>query len=162
MKKIIAILAVLLVLVGCAAPKKNDTFTSASKDNFYAKTSLTGEALWDAFSKVEMAPTVATVNPDGSPNLMVAVPGNHTVLDGKDYFVFGLAPNQTAENLKREKQGVVALYKEFNNAEKKHVGARLKFKLVEDAKVIEALTKANDKIKADSLIMEVVEILPIG
>lgn len=45
----------------------------------------------------------------------------------------------------------------------RNVGARIKFEIVEDEKIIEALNKANDNaIREGSTICHVVEVLPLG
>lgn len=45
----------------------------------------------------------------------------------------------------------------------RNVGARIKFEIVEDEKIIEALNKANDNaIREDSTVCHLVEVLPLG
>ena len=66
----------------------------------------------------------------------------------------------------QNKTGVLALYQYDPSAEDKmerNVGARIKFEIVEDEKIIEALNKANDNaIREGSTICHVVEVLPLG
>ena len=182
MKKL-SLLLLAAALVGCAnnatssetvtpsaAPTveaTSDTFTSASLNKyFYQDSALTGEELWEVLASYQAAPTVATVNPDGTPNLAVFMPGMPMELDGERYFVFGLSDNQTKLNLEQNKTGVLALYQYDPTAEDKmerNVGARIKFEIVEDEKIIEALNKANDNaIREGSTICHVVEVLPLG
>ena len=177
MKKL-SILLCSIVLVGCAnnaSVKESsktsvtvaDTFTGASEGKyFYKDSALTDDALWNVMASYQAAPTVATVNPDGSPNLAVFMPGLPMELDGERYFVFGLSDNQTKLNLEQNKTGVLALYQYDPTAEDKmerNVGARIKFEIVEDEKIIEALNKANDNaIREGSTICHVVEVLPLG
>ena len=144
-----------------------DTFTGASEGKyFYKDSALTDDALWNVMASYQAAPTIATVNPDGSPNLAVFMPGLPMELDGERYFVFGLSDNQTKLNLEQNKTGVLALYQYDPTAEDKmerNVGARIKFEIVEDEKIIEALNKANDNaIKEDSTVCHLVEVLPLG
>ena len=181
MKKLSAVV-LSLMLVGCAnnanvketakpaessEPAVADTFTSASQGKyFYQDSALTDDALWNVMASYQAAPTIATVNPDGSPNLAVFMPGLPMELDGERYFVFGLSDNQTKLNLEQNKTGVLALYQYDPTAEDKmerNVGARIKFEIVEDEKIIEALNKANDNsIREGSTICHVVEVLPLG
>ena len=157
MKKL-SILLCSIALVGCAnnaSVKESsktsvsddttvaDTFTGASEGKyFYKDSALTDDALWNVMASYQAAPTIATVNPDGSPNLAVFMPGLPMELDGERYFVFGLSDNQTKLNLEQNKTGVLALYQYDPTAEDKmerNVGARIKFEIVEDEKIIEAL-----------------------
>lgn len=181
MKKL-SILLCSIALVGCAnnaSVKESsktsvsddttvaDTFTGASEGKyFYKDSALTDDALWNVMASYQAAPTIATVNPDGSPNLAVFMPGLPMELDGERYFVFGLSDNQTKLNLEQNKTGVLALYQYDPTAEDKmerNVGARIKFEIVEDEKIIEALNKANDNaIREGSTICHVVEVLPLG
>ena len=144
-----------------------DTFTSASKDKYYYKDSaLTDDALWNVMATYQAAPTIATVNPDGTPNLAVFMPGMPMELNGERYFVFGLADNQTKLNLEANKVGVLSLYQYNPSAEDKmerNVGARIRFEIVEDSAIIDELNKANDNaIREGSIICHVVEVLPLG
>ena len=129
MKKL-SLLFLSMLLVGCtsnaavqatATPEAStapvaatvDTFTSASKDKYYYKDSaLTDDALWNVMATYQAAPTIATVNPDGTPNLAVFMPGMPMELNGERYFVFGLADNQTKLNLEANKVGVLSLYQQ--------------------------------------------------
>lgn len=184
MRKLLALSAAVLLIAGCSAkpaetpqptpeatpettptPQTVDNFTSASVSNFYADSSLSGEALWDAFDKMELAPTIATVNPDGTANLAVFIPGYHTELNGEDYFGFGFAENQTIANIQRTKTGVISLFIYNPAAEEKadrYTGARLVFELVEDADTLKALKEANEKISDTATMVKVTEIKPIG
>lgn len=112
----------------------------------------------------QAAPTIATVNPDGSPNLAVFMPGMPMELDGERYFVFGLADNQTKLNLQENKVGVLSLYQYNPKAEDKmerNVGARIKFEVVEDEDIINKLSEENE-IREGSIICHAVEVLPLG
>ena len=144
-----------------------DTFTGASEGKyFYKDSALTDDVLWNVMASYQAAPTIATVNPDGFPNLAVFMPGLPMELDGERYFALGLSDNQTKLNLEQNKTGVLALYQYDTTAEDKmerNVGARIKFEIVEDEKIIEALNKANDNaIKEDSTVCHLVEVLPLG
>lgn len=182
MKKL-SLLLLSAALVGCAnnatssetvtpsaAPTveaTSDTFTSASLNKyFYQDSALTGEDLWEVLASYQAAPTVATVNPDGTPNLAVFMPGMPMELDGENYFVFGLADNQTKLNLQSNKVGVLSLYQYNPQASDKlerNVGARINFEIVEDTTIIEGLNAAYDNvISEDTTLCHVVEVLPLG
>lgn len=144
-----------------------DTFTGVSEGKyFYKDSALTDDALWNVMASYQAAPTIATVNPDGFPNLAVFMPGLPMELDGERYFALGLSDNQTKLNLEQNKTGVLALYQYDPAAKEKmerNVGARIKFEIVEDEKIIEALNKANDNaIREDSTVCHLVEVLPLG
>lgn len=177
MKKLISMALLLTLLVGCATTPKDDaitpkddetvdTFTTASINNFYGESGLTGDKLWEVLSTYQSAPTIATVNPDGTPNLAVFMPGGHMTLDGEDYFVFGLMDNQTKLNLEREKLGVLALYIYTPTAEAKtdrNVGARIKFEYIDEEATINKLKEQYPDIVTDTaMICKAVEILPLG
>ena len=110
MKKIVCICLSALCLIGCSsAPKATpeptttpDVFTSASTNNFYEASSWTGDQLIEAIKNRSGSWTIATVNPDNTPNLAVAVFG---MLDDTT-LVLNLAPNQTGENIVRTKEAV--------------------------------------------------------
>lgn len=170
MKKLISLALLLTILAGCATTPKDDapvdTFTNASVNNFYADSALTGDKLWEVLSTYQSAPTIATVNPDGTPNLAVFMPGGHMVLDGEDYFVFGLSDNQTKLNLEKDKIGVLALYIYEPTAEAKtdrNVGARIKFEYIDDEATVKKLKEQYPDIITDTaMVCKAVEILPLG
>lgn len=187
MKKNILVLMAIAMLAGCSSnatpsetpatsaqpestsqPVANvDTFTSASTGKyFYQESALQDDALWEVIANYAAAPTIATVNPDGTPNLAVFMPGMPMELEGEHYFVFGLADNQTKLNLQEKKVGVLSLYQYNPSAEEKtqrNVGARLNFELVEDSAVIDALNAAYDNGIAETMMVcHVVEVLPLG
>ncbi|MCI5774450.1 MAG: hypothetical protein MR210_07815 [Erysipelotrichaceae bacterium] len=180
MKKLLFSLCALLLMAGCsnqtttqestlptetAAPTASvDTFTSASTNDFYAEAGLTGDDLWTAFDSFQLAPAVATVNPDGSPNVSFVVPGAHTVVDETDYFVFGLAENQTKLNLEANGEGVIMLTGGFGdeNGALAGVGARVYFTVVTDADEITKVKAANEKISDESIICKVTDIKSLG
>ncbi|WP_040210163.1 hypothetical protein [Clostridium polynesiense] len=141
---------------------KTDSISKASTKVFYEKGSLTGQALVDSINKREGSVTIATTNPDGSPNLAVAVPG---AINDK-YLVMGLAPNQTLENFKNHKIGVISYYIYNPAAQEKNdrnKGARLVVKMVEDKDTKEKLKKeAGEKANDNSLFLEIVEVKPLG
>ena len=124
-----------------------DGVAGASKKNYYEKTSLTGEKLFEAIKSCKVAFVLSTTNPDGSPNAGVFIPG--VVSDS--VLKFGMAQNQTALNIKRTKQAVLTVYQlvEGESGKKNlHYGARLVLELVE----------SEDK----ALHLKIKSVLPLG
>lgn len=172
MKKLTMAAMTALLLAGCATsavPTETtsaDSFTTASTEKTfsYGETALTGEALWKAFDSFQLAPSVATVNPDGTPNISVVIPGSHTEYDGNDYFVFGLAENQTKKNLETNGEGAMTVVGGFGDAKGalSGTGARISFTVVTDEDEKAAVMKTNDKITKDSILCKVTAINPLG
>ena len=134
---------------------ETDAVSSASTV-YYEKSSLNKEELFKAIANSEGACTIATVNEDGTPNLIVASPG--TI--GDNHLQFGLAPNQTTDNLKRTGKAMICYYiKDPKGADKFEVnrGARLSVSIETDAKVLEQL--GNNQMVT---YFRIDEILPIG
>lgn len=124
-------------------------------------TNLDKQGLLDAIAAYSGVSVVATVNPDGSPNNAIFVPG---AVDG--YLVFGLAENATKANLLRDKQAVLVFDIPNTAAETKegrHTGAVAELKLVEDQKIIDDLKAANsDRVNDTSVICEITEVRAVG
>lgn len=159
------IVLLLMTIVGCTDDFSNvteDIYTSASVQIFYADGSFEKSELLESLTKREGAISLATTNPDGSPNLAIAVPG----IADENHLVFNMLPNQTTENLSRTKQMVMAYYIYAPNKSEKierNKGARLILELVEDTLIIDALKKKNPQtIVEGSFIVKIVEVLPLG
>ncbi len=167
MKKLSFALCALCCLAACSNASEEpttDTFTSASVGYYYESAALTGDELWNAFENFQLAPTIATVNPDGSPNLAVFIPAVHTVVEDEEYFVMGLADNQTKLNLEKNKEGIVALYGGYGDEKGPLAGkgARLVFELVEDEDIITKVKASNEIITDQHMILHITEIKPLG
>lgn len=172
MKKMTMTALAAVLLAGCATADKPaetaaasaDSFTSASVSDFYGDSGLSGDTLWAAFDSFQLTPSVATVNPDGTPNIAVVIPGSHTEADGNDYFVFGLADNQTKANLEEKKEGVMTLVGGFDSDKKalSGIGARVSFTVVTDEDEAAAVRNENEKITDENIICRVTEIRPLG
>ncbi len=129
-----------------------DAVTTASKKFYYAKSSLTGEMLQELINSHHAAFVLSTTNPDNSPNagfFIPEMPSNSTIK-------FGLANNQTRQNIERTKKAVLTVYKASPDADRKtrHQGARLILRLDEK--------KSKNKLTHKMLIMEIVKVLPLG
>ncbi|MEA4875164.1 hypothetical protein [Anaerorhabdus sp.] len=170
MKKIVCICLSALCLIGCSsAPKATpeptttpDVFTSASTNNFYEASSWTGDQLIEAIKNRSGSWTIATVNPDNTPNLAVAVFG---MLDDTT-LVLNLAPNQTGENIVRTKEAVAIIYQYTNNQEiektLRNQGAKLKLALVSEEEFKKYQDANPDTVTETSLVLKIVEVLPLG
>jgi len=139
---------------------KVDTFTSASVVNFYESSALKGEALFTALRNRDTAITVATVNPDGTPNAAVVIPGvvNETTLQ------FGLADNQTKLNLQNDKRAVITAYiyspKAVSKADR-NIGAKLQVELITDAAELKTLFETT-KAPVGTIFVKIIKIMPLG
>lgn len=175
MKRVFSTFLAAVMLAGCtasssapAAAASADTVTGASstETNYYADAALTGDALWTAFDAYQLAPSLATVNEDGTPHIGVYIPGHHQEMDGEDYFIYGLAPNTSRSNLERTGKGELALYGGYDNEKGPlaGIGARISFEVVTDQKLIDKLAEADEAYKGDSmpLVCHVLEIKPLG
>ncbi len=172
MKKRLVAVVLALALVGALAAQSADAISKASVKNYYP--ALTGQALYDLLKNVRdplkrtFACSMSTVNADGTPNAAVVIPGyadDETVM-------FGIAPNQTSENLKARKLGVLTIY--IRNptapADQKDpatgmaytdYGARLVLRLIEEPAEIKALLEKT-KSREGSLFLKIVKIMPLG
>lgn len=170
--RIAALAASLLLISGCGAKDavkntaKNDgeievaDAVSAASQVFYRDSSLNQEQLWAAIAERAGGCTVATVNEDGSPNLIVAVPA--TAGDSHIYFTW--ADNGSKDNVLRTGEAMVSYYIYHADAESKeerNMGARLKLELERDEKVLEQLAGDDATVKAGT-VFKVKEILPLG
>ncbi len=137
-----------------------DTFTTASITNYYEASSWTGETLMDAISSRTGAWTIATVNPDGSPNIAVAVFG---VLD-EDTLLLNLAPNQTAANITRTGEAMAIIYKYTADLEvdrsTRNQGAKLILETVSPEK--HKSYQDTDSVTPNSFIFTIKEVRPLG
>lgn len=161
-QKITAGLLLAALLSGCAqtAKPQPDAVSSASI-NHYQENTLSKEELLEAINNQAGGCTIATVNEDGSPNLIIAVPG----LADENHIVFGWADNATKANVLRDKEAVIAYYiYDVNGADKDSMysGARIKVELEEDETVIKELFEKNPDLSQIGTILKIKEILPIG
>lgn len=154
-----------LLASGCSAKEAVkeaepvDAVSSASQV-FYQESSLDREQLWAAIAERRGGCTIATVNEDGTPNLIVAVPGTA----GEDHIYFTWADNVSKANAQRTGQAMVSYYIYDADAESKaerNVGARMRLELERDEKVLAKLAETDPTVKAGT-VFKVVEILPIG
>ncbi len=153
---------------GAAAPVESapvtewvDAITSASvATNAY--TNLTDQKLVDTINSFQAACTCATVNEDGTPNLAVFAGG---ACLKSEYLAFNWTDNQTKANLKRDKLGMISFDVLNLRAESKperHQGAKLRVEYIEDAALKEELAKESEAVVEGTILVKIVEVLPLG
>lgn len=141
-----------------------DSISAASKMFYYAKSSLTGEDLWKAIEQRAGAVVVSTANEDGTPNAAIIIPG---ITRDRTALIFGIAPNQTLENLKARHIAVITIYIYTPTAADKferNKGARIIAELITDKAEIDRLVAENKDrgASAQSTFLKIVKILPLG
>lgn len=143
-------------------PPEIDTISHASGAYYYEHQSLTGEELWSAIGNFEAATVVSTINRDHSPNSSFVIPG--FVEEG--ILSFGLADNQTADNLMERDWAVITVLVHDPTIESpyeatKYRGARLVVERISDLAEIERLQETYEGYPG-SIYVRVVKILPMG
>ena len=142
MKKLFA-LALILMLALTALPAlaegEADAVTSASVNDFYADGKLEGDDLMNAINAYTGFYAVASVNPDGTPNLGFYIYGC-VKIEEKYYLQLGLSPNQTTANVEAGSE-LVAMYAALpaEGATYPTSGARMTLSKVTDEALLEAL-----------------------
>ena len=124
-------------------------------------TNLDQAALLEAIGQFKGLCNVSTVNADGTPNIAIFVPG---VADDSHIF-FNWADNATKANVLREKTAIMSYDITDPTAEEKagrHSGAVVKLELEEDADVLAQLQEANESVSEASVVLKIVEVLPVG
>ena len=124
-------------------------------------TNLDQAALLEAIGQFKGLCNVSTVNADGTPNIAIFVPG---VADDSHIF-FNWADNATKANVLREKAAIMSYDIADPTAEEKagrHSGAVVKLELEEDAEVLAQLQEANESVSEASVVLKIVEVLPVG
>lgn len=124
-------------------------------------TNLDQAALLEAIGQFKGLCNVSTVNADGTPNIAIFVPG---VADDSHIF-FNWVDNATKANVLREKTAIMSYDIADPTAEEKagrHSGAVVKLELEEDAEVLAQLQEANESVSEASVVLKIVEVLPVG
>ena len=137
-----------------------DSISSASVTNYYQKSSLEGEALFDALRDRRGAIVVSTTNSDGSPNAGIVIPG---VVD-ENTLMFGLAENQTKVNLIARKYAVITTYIYKPDAQDKlerNRGARIIVSYISDQAEIDRLIQQTGA-REGTIFVKVEKVLPLG
>lgn len=124
-------------------------------------TNLDQAALLEAIGQFKGLCNVSTVNADGTPNIAIFVPG---VADDSHIF-FNWADNATKANVLRDKTAIMSYDIADPTAEEKagrHSGAVVKLELEEDADVLAQLQESNESVSEASVVLKIVEVLPVG
>ena len=163
MKKIISVLlaCVLLLAVACAAAETTDAVTTASVANYYG--ALTGDELMNAINSYTGFYAVASVNPDGTPNIAYFVYGMQKI--GDVYYVqLGINPNQTTANIENGSE-LMAMYGTLPAADAQLMtatnGAKMVLKMVDDEEILAELLKTAPE-GYTPMYYEVIETRPLG
>ena len=165
MKKLFCLMLALCMLLPAAALSEAalgevapDTFTTASVTDYFG-TMMTPDELAASINAYNGFFSVATVNPDGTPNVGFFI-FSATVYEDKLYLQFGLAENQSRANM--EAGSAIAVMYAPLPAEGTYptVGARLTCERVADEALVETLMGIMPQ--KSNLIYEVTLIRPLG
>ncbi len=144
MKKVLVLVLILslAVIPSLAESPATDAITSASVADYYGDGVLAGDDLMNAINSYTGFYAVASVNPDGTPNLGFYIYGCVKVGDSY-YLQLGLAPNQTTANVDNGSE-LVAMYAALpaDGATYPTSGARMTLKKVTDEALLEELLKS--------------------
>ena len=159
MKKLAPVLLALALLVTAASAEQADAVASASVNNFYG--GIEGDALMDAVNSYTGFYAVASVNPDGTPNLAFFIYGM-VKADGKYFVQLGISPNQTTANIENG-SAIVAMYAALpaEGATYPTAGARMTLRKVEDEALLAKLLESAPQ-GYTPMYYEVTEVRPIG
>lgn len=165
MKKMLALLCAVVMMSAAMIPalaENTDATSSASVNDFYASTALTGDELMNAINSFSGFYIVTTTNPDGSANSAFFIYGC-VENAGKYYLKMGLAENQSKLNLQANGEGM-AVYAANPSGEEGAkpyavAGARMRFTVVNDAEVLAAL---GVEAGGATILCEITEVKPLG
>ena len=147
--------------VACAAAETTDAVTTASVANYYG--ALTGDELMNAINSYTGFYAVASVNPDGTPNIAYFVYGMQKI--GDVYYVqLGINPNQTTANIENGSE-LMAMYGALPAADAQLMtatnGAKMVLKKVDDEEILAELLKTAPE-GYTPMYYEVTETRPLG
>ena len=161
LKLLLVTLAISALLI-LPAMAESDAVSSASVADFYADSALTGDDLMNAINAFSGTYLVSTANPDGTPNTAFFI-FSMVKHEDKYYLMIGSAENQTKANLLANGEGMVVFGANPDVAagDKPYpiAGARIWFKAVEDAAVVEALSASG---RPGALFFEVTAVRAVG
>ena len=160
MKKLLVLTLMLcLIALPVMAEPAEDTFTSASVNNYYGK--IEGDDLMNAINSYTGFYAVATVNPNGTPNIGFFIYGCVKV-DETYYLQMGLSPNQTTVNIDNGSE-VVAMYGALpaEGATYPTSGARMTLKKVTDEALLAKLLETAPQ-GYQPMYFEIIAVNPIG
>ncbi|MBQ8162375.1 MAG: hypothetical protein IJ083_16735 [Clostridia bacterium] len=140
MKKLVVLVLVLCLFALPALGETADVVSSASVADFYGAAGMTGDDLMNSINAYNGFFAIASVNPDGTPNVGFYI-YSMVKLEDAYYLQLGLAPNQTTVNIDNG-SSLMAIYAarpEGEGATYATAGARMNLEKVTDADVIAAL-----------------------
>lgn len=163
MKKLLAlILALCLFALPVMAEETADAFTSASVADFYGQFGLTGDDLMNSINAYNGFFAVASVNPDGTPNIGFYI-FSCIKLEDTYYLQLGLAPNQTTANIENG-SALMAMYAAVPAGEGAMsyatVGARMMLEKVTDEATIAVLKELAPQ--GTEMFYEIAQVRPLG
>ena len=161
MKKLIALILLLCLAAVPAMAETADAVTSASVADYYGAGMLSGDDLMNAINSFTGFYAIATVNPDGTPNIGFFIYG--CVKVEETYFLqLGLSPNQTTANIDNGSE-VVAMYAQLpaEGATYPTSGARLSLKKVTDETVLAKLLETAPQ-GYQPMYYEITAVTPLG
>ena len=161
MRKFLSLLlaaAMMLAMIPAVA-ETTDAVSSASVADFYGAYGMTGDDLMNALNSFSGFYSISTVNEDGSPLVGFFIYGcvKH---EDKYYLQFGLAENQTRQNLVRTGEAV-AMYAAAPGEEKPYAvaGARIWAQIVTDEALLAELNTTGSETV---LFFEVTDVRSLG
>ncbi len=158
MKKLLAALLVLCMLLPAAVLAEEDAVSSASVTDYFG-TLMTPADLAASISAYNGFFAVATVNPDNTPNIGFFI-FSAAEYEGKLYLQFGLAENQTRANMENG-SAVMVMYAPLpTEGAYATAGARLICERVADEALVETLMGVMPQ--QSNLSYEVTQIRPLG
>ena len=162
-KTLILILVLCLAVLPVMAETAADAVTSASVADYYADGMLSGDDLMNAINSYTGFYAVASVNPDGTPNIAYFVYGMQKI--GDVYYVqLGINPNQTTANIENGSE-LMAMYGALPAADAQLMtatnGAKMVLKKVDDEEILAELLKTAPE-GYTPMYYEVIETRPLG
>ena len=159
MKKLLVALMLLCLVFGASALAE-DAVSSASVADFYGDFALTGDDLMNAINEFSGFYLITTTNPDGTANSGFFI---YSCVKNEDtyYLQFGLADNQTRQNLVANGEAL-AVYAALPEADAKPyavAGARMWVKQVTDEELLKTLNASGSET---ALFFEIVSLRPLG
>ena len=150
-----------LALMALPALAEADAVTSASVADFYGDGIITGDDLMNAINAYSGFYAVASVNPDGTPNLGFYI-YSCVKIDETYYLMLGLSPNQTTANVDAGSE-LVAMYAALpaEGATYPTSGARMTLAKVTDEALLEELHK-NDPQGFTPMYYEIASVRSLG
>ena len=159
MKKILCTLLAALFLCSLAAAETLDAVTTASVANYYG--GLDGDELMNAVASYSGFYAVASVNPDGTPNIGFFI-YSMVKLNDVYYLQLGLSPNQTTANVDNG-SALIAMYAALpaEGATYPTTGAKMLLEKVEDEAILAELAQFSPE-GYSPLYYQVTEVRPLG